>query len=67
MGEGKLNLSELLEAHRRDRERLAWEGTFRDYFELVAQNPNLAKLSHARICDMVLDTGVEKVNEGSRD
>ena len=67
MGEGKLNLSELLEAHRRDRERLAWEGTFRDYFELVAQNPNLAKLSHARICDMILEAGVEKINEGSRD
>ncbi|MBI3650010.1 MAG: PrkA family serine protein kinase [Acidobacteria bacterium] len=62
-----MNLSELLEAHRRDRERLAWEGTFRDYFELVSQHPNLAKLSHARICEMILDAGVEKINEGSRD
>jgi serine protein kinase len=67
MGDDKLNLSELLEAHRRDRERLAWEGTFRDYFELVSQNPNLSKLSHARICEMILDAGVEKINEGSRD
>jgi serine protein kinase len=67
MGDDKLNISELLEAHRRDRERLAWEGTFRDYFELVSQNPNLTKLSHARICEMILDAGVEKINEGSRD
>lgn len=67
MGDDKFNISEMLEAHRRDRERLAWEGTFRDYFELVSQNPNLSKLSHARICDMILDTGVEKINEGSRD
>jgi serine protein kinase len=67
MGEDKFNISDLLETHRRDRERLAWEGTFRDYFELVSQNPNVAKLSHARICDMVLAAGVEKVNEGSRD
>src|ERR1051325_7602461 len=67
MGDDKLNISELLEAHRRDRERLAWEGTFRDYFELVSQNPNLSKLSHARICEMILDAGVEKINEGSRD
>lgn len=67
MGDNKFNISEMLEAHRRDRERLAWEGTFRDYFELVSQNPNLSKLSHARICDMILDTGVEKINEGSRD
>lgn len=67
MGDNKFNISEMLEAHRRDRERLAWEGTFRDYFELVSQNPNLSKLSHARICDMILDQGVEKINEGSRD
>src|SRR5215213_3984285 len=67
MGENKLNISDLLETHRRDRERLAWEGTFRDYFELLLQNPNISKLSHARVCDMVLDTGMEKINEGSRD
>jgi serine protein kinase len=67
MGENKLNISDLLETHRRDRERLAWEGTFRDYFELVSQNPNIAKLSHARICDMILATGVDKFNEDTRD
>ena len=67
MGDNKLNLSDLLETHRRDRERLAWEGTFRDYFELVSQNPNIAKLSHARSCDMILAAGVEKINVGSRD
>jgi len=67
MGENKLNLTDLLETHRRDRERLAWEGTFRDYFELVTQNPNVSKLSHARSCDMVLAAGMEKINEGSRD
>lgn len=67
MEENKINLSDLLETHRRDRERLAWEGTFRDYFELVTQNPNISKLSHARVCDMVLASGMEKINEGSRD
>jgi serine protein kinase len=67
MEENKFNISDLLETHRRDRERLAWEGTFRDYFELVLQNPNISKLSHARNCDMVLAAGVEKINEGSRD
>ncbi|HVF91866.1 MAG TPA: protein prkA [Blastocatellia bacterium] len=62
-----MNISDLLETHRRDRERLAWEGTFRDYFELLLQNPNISKLSHARVCDMVLANGMEKINEGSRD
>src|SRR5215217_4693074 len=67
MGENKFNIGDLLETHRRERERLAWEGTFRDYFELVLQNPNISKLSHARVCDMILNAGVDKVNEGSRD
>src|ERR1043165_863697 len=67
MAENKINLTDLLETHRRDRERLHWEGTFRDYFELVMQNPGISKLSHARVCDMILAAGVEKVNEGSRD
>src|SRR5215210_921160 len=67
MGENKFNISDLLETHRREREQLAWEGTFRDYFELVLQNPSISKLSHARICDMILAAGVDKINEGSRD
>jgi serine protein kinase len=67
MGENKFNIGDLLETHRREREQLAWEGTFRDYFELVLQNPSISKLSHARICDMILAAGVEKINEGSRD
>jgi serine protein kinase len=67
MSDNKFNISDMLEIHRRDRERLHWEGTFRDYFELVMQNPGISKLSHARVCDMILAAGVEKINEGSRD
>ncbi|MBP6822583.1 MAG: protein prkA [Acidobacteria bacterium] len=62
-----MSLSELLEAHRRERERLVWEGSFRDYFELVTGNPRLSSLSHARICDMILASGTEKIAEGTRD
>jgi serine protein kinase len=65
--EKPMSLTELLEAHRRDRERLVWEGTFREYFELVTANPRLASLSHARICDMILAAGMEKIAEGTRD
>ncbi|MGH9853507.1 MAG: PrkA family serine protein kinase [Blastocatellia bacterium] len=61
------SLTELLEAHRRERELLVWEGTFREYFELVTANPRLSSLSHARICDMILADGMEKIAEGTRD
>ncbi|MGH9941104.1 MAG: PrkA family serine protein kinase [Pyrinomonadaceae bacterium] len=61
------NISERLERLRQEREALQWQGTFRDYFELVTQNPRLAQLSHARINDMIHAPSVEKFNEGSRD
>jgi len=63
--ENTMSLTELLEAHRREREGLVWEGTFREYFELVTANPRLSSLSHARICDMILAAGTEKVAEGT--
>jgi serine protein kinase len=63
----RFSISEMLEAHRRDRERLLWEGTFREYFELASANPRVAQLSHARICEMILAGGVEKIAEGTRD
>ncbi len=66
-GNNKFNISERLEELRREHEALRWEGSFRDYFELVAQNPRLAQLSHARINDMIHAAGVEKLNEGTRD
>ena len=66
-GKQSFNISERLESLRREREALQWEGTFRDYFELVTQNPRLAELSHARINDMIHAAGVAKLNEGTRD
>lgn len=65
--EKRLSLTEMLEAHRRERERLAWEGTFREYFEMASANPKITALSHARICDMILSAGVEKLKEGTPD
>ncbi len=66
-GKGKFDISARLEELRQEHAALAWEGNFRDYFELVTQNPRLAQLSHARINDMIHASGVEKLNEGTRD
>ncbi|HEV7396000.1 MAG TPA: hypothetical protein VGN86_05780 [Pyrinomonadaceae bacterium] len=66
-GNKKFNISERLEDLRRVHEALRWEGTFRDYFELVTQNPRIAQLSHARLNDMIQAAGLERINEGTRD
>jgi serine protein kinase len=65
-GNKAFNISQRLEDLRREHEALRWEGTFRDYFELVAQNPRIAQLSHARVNDMVHAAGVERLNEGTQ-
>jgi serine protein kinase len=65
-GNKGFNISERLEDLRREHEALRWEGTFRDYFALVAQNPRIAQLSHARVNDMVHAAGVERLNEGTQ-
>jgi len=65
-GKKQFNISERLEDLRREHEALRWEGTFRDYFELVAQNPRVAQLSHARINDMVHAVGIDRQNEGTQ-
>jgi len=36
-----------------------WEGTVKEYIELVQENPKLAQLSHARVLDMIESAGVE--------
>jgi len=65
-GNKKFNISERLEDLRREHEALRWEGSFRDYFELVAQNPRIAQLSHARVNDMVHAAGVGRLDEGTQ-
>lgn len=65
-GKKQFNISERLEDLRREHEALRWEGSFREYFELVAQNPRIAQLSHARINDMVHAAAIERLNEGTQ-
>jgi len=65
-GTKQFNISERLEDLRREHQALLWEGSFRDYFEIVAQNPRIAQLSHARINDMVHAAGVGRLNEGTQ-
>jgi predicted Ser/Thr protein kinase len=66
-GNKGFNIRERLEDLRREHEALRWEGTFRDYFELVAQNPRIAQLSHARINDMVHAANVQRLIQVSAD
>jgi serine protein kinase len=51
-----------LEEYRQEAKKLYWEGTFADYLAMVIKNPQLARLAHARIYDMIAAAGVEEVD-----
>ncbi|MGQ9656962.1 MAG: PrkA family serine protein kinase [Fimbriimonadales bacterium] len=53
-----------IEEQRRLEKQIIWEGTFREYLEIVQQNPKVANLAHARVYDMIISAGVEERGDG---
>ncbi|ACA59125.1 PrkA family serine protein kinase [Candidatus Desulforudis audaxviator] len=49
-----------LEEYRAARRKLEWQGTFKEYLELVRRRPWICQLSHSRIFRMIMAAGVEK-------
>jgi serine protein kinase len=47
-------------------EKLKWEGSFREYLEIVKKHPHVAQTAHARIFNMIKDAGIEE-EDGVRD
>lgn len=54
-----------VEAYRTKQENLKWEGTFKEYLDLLKEKPYLAQSAHSRIYEMIIEKGVEEV-EGVR-
>jgi len=49
-----------LEEYRSLERRLAWEGTFQDYLEIIKKRPYVSQLAHSRIYKMIISAGVEE-------
>lgn len=54
-----MNFKEFIENDRENRNKVKFEGTFLEYLEIVKQNPDLAKLAHKRMHDIITSKGVE--------
>ena len=52
--------------HREEEERLAWEGTFAEYLDIVKERPYVAQTAHSRVYNMIKDAGVEDVDGGKK-
>ena len=55
-----MDLVKRLQDYRKEEEKMTWEGTFSQYLEKLAKEPNLAIHAHARIYNMIAAEGVEE-------
>ncbi|WP_151735367.1 PrkA family serine protein kinase ['Paenibacillus yunnanensis' Narsing Rao et al. 2020] len=61
-----MDIFERIASYRAENDRLAWSGTFKDYIELLKQDPSPAKTAHSRVYDMIKSHGVEEINGRKR-
>lgn len=61
-----MDIFERIATYRAENDRMAWSGTFKDYIELLKQDPTPAKTAHARIYDMIKSHGIEEHNGRKR-
>ncbi len=64
MDEKTRSFEELIKSDRAAFTSTDWTGTLLDYLEKVKLNPSIAKLSHARLYDLVISHGVREIAEG---
>jgi serine protein kinase len=57
-----MDLVKRLMEFRKEEEKLAWEGTFAQYLDMVTNNPQLAIHAHARIYNMIASAGIEEMD-----
>lgn len=56
-----MNFKEFIETDREKSEKEKFEGTFLDYLNLVKEDPDIVKLAHKRLYDMIISKGVEEL------
>ncbi|MFB4162080.1 PrkA family serine protein kinase [Geomicrobium sp. JSM 1781026] len=52
--------------YRDEHEKLKWEGTFKEYLELLKQRPEVAQTAHSRLYNMIKSHGIEENENGEK-
>lgn len=65
MGSSTFDFLKQVEAQRGQERALIWEGTFAEYVDIVAKNPRVADLAHARLFNMIMSAGIDDAGDGS--
>ncbi len=59
------NLFKSLNDHVSQTSSLQWEGTLKEYIEILAENPGIHMNAHSRMLSMIENAGVEKDEDGN--
>ncbi|MCI2253539.1 PrkA family serine protein kinase [Domibacillus sp. 8LH] len=57
-----MTILDKIQSSRAEEEKLRWEGTFREYLELLREKPHIAMPAHARIYNMIRSFGMTDGN-----
>jgi len=63
MQQDKGTFEKLIQEDRAARDVQSWRGTFLDYLECIKATPDVTKLAHARLHEIILRTGVRDIGE----
>ncbi|MUT64378.1 PrkA family serine protein kinase [Paenibacillus sp. NEAU-GSW1] len=61
-----MDIFKRISEYRTESEKLAWTGTFKEYINLLRQDPTPAMTAHARVYEMIESFGVEDSNGNKR-
>jgi len=61
-----MDLLKKLNCYQEKEKGLFWEGTFKEYLELVKANPEITRCAHARIFDMIEASGINGAGENKK-
>tara|TARA_R110002020_G_scaffold138910_1_gene309459 strand:- start:2063 stop:3991 length:1929 start_codon:yes stop_codon:yes gene_type:complete len=53
----------IIKEQRSKKKKEKFKGTFLDYLEIISQNPDIIKLSHKRLYDAIMSSGIEKMKD----
>jgi len=57
-----MDIFKKISEYQAESERLAWTGTFKEYIELLKQDPSPAMTAHSRVYEMIASHGIEQEN-----
>ena len=59
--------AEIIEKDRVNSQNNSWRGTFIAYLDKLKEDPSIAKLSHARMYDVITRNGATELNRNGED